>query len=117
MDLQDLIHDAVAGVEPADRLTAIQARTATPARAARRWWYAAGGVALATAAAVTVVAVVGDDDPAPGHHHGEHDMVASAVSSAPGWSRTTGRSASACRSRTPRCRSTERDRLTTACRR
>jgi hypothetical protein len=78
-DLQELIHDAVAGIEPTDRLAEIQARTATSAPAARRWWYAAGGVALATAAAVAVVAVVSDDDPAPdpGHHHGEHDMVAS----------------------------------------
>ncbi|MBA2956492.1 hypothetical protein GON03_00485 [Nocardioides sp. MAH-18] len=76
MDLQELIHDAVAGVEPTDRLAAIQARAATPAGAARRWWYAAGGVALATAAAVTVVAVVSDDTPDPGHHHGEHDMTA-----------------------------------------
>jgi len=77
-DLQELFHDAVAGIEPADRLDAIQARTATPARAARRWWYAAGGVALATAATVAVVAVVSDDPaPKPGHHHGEHGMTAS----------------------------------------
>jgi immunoglobulin-like protein involved in spore germination/sporulation and spore germination protein len=76
-DLQELMHDAVAGVEPADRLAAIQARTATPARAARRWWYAAGGVALATAASVAVVAAVGEDDSAPDHHHGEHGMTAS----------------------------------------
>lgn len=78
-DLQELIHDAVAGIEPSDRLAAIQARTTTPARAARRWWYAAGGVALATAASVAVVALVSRDDPAtgPGHDHGEHDMVAS----------------------------------------
>lgn len=70
-DLHELIQDAVAGIDPADRLEAIQARTAEPGRAARPWWYAAGGVVLATAAAVTLVAVVGGDDPGrdPHDHH------------------------------------------------
>jgi hypothetical protein len=77
-DLHELLQDAVAGVEPTERLSSIQARAATAGRA-RRWWYAAGGVAVATAAAVTVVAVVtrSDPGPEPSHHHGEHTMTAS----------------------------------------
>ena len=75
-DLHELLHDAVAGVEPTDRLDDIRARTADPARAAARpWFYAAGAAVLATAAAVTVVAVLGDspdEPPTAGHdHHGD----------------------------------------------
>jgi len=73
-DLHDLLHDAVADVEPTDRLHELRARTADPARAAARpWWWAAGATVLATAAAVAVVAVVSDGSDAPGpahHHHG-----------------------------------------------
>jgi hypothetical protein len=73
-DLHDLLHDAVADVEPADRLAELRARTANPARAAARpWFWAAGATVLATAAAVAVVAVVSDGSDAPGHHH--HDMA------------------------------------------
>jgi hypothetical protein len=73
-DLHDLIHDAVADVEPADRLAELRTRTANPARAAARpWWWATGATVLATAAAVTVVAVVSDGPDAPGEHH--HDMA------------------------------------------
>lgn len=81
-DLDELFHDAVDGIEPADRLAAIQARVATPAGAARRWWYAAGGVVLATAAAVTVVAVVSGGDPAgdPDGHHDHHVATDSTMS-------------------------------------
>ncbi len=75
-DLHDLLHDAVADIEPDDRLHELQARTANPARtAARPWWWAAGATVLATAAAVAVVAVLsnGPSDPSPAHHH--HGMA------------------------------------------
>lgn len=60
--LAELLRDAVAGVEPADRLADIRARTATPTRSARPWLYAAGATVLATAAAVTAFSVLGQDD-------------------------------------------------------
>ena len=67
-DLGELLHDAVDGIEPADRLAAIREQAATaPAHAARPWGYAAGGVVLATAAAVTAFAVVGGDDGGTDH--------------------------------------------------
>jgi hypothetical protein len=76
VNLDELLHDAVDDVEPADRLDAIRARTSSPAQAARPWWWAAGGVVVATAVAVTVFAVAGDrpesSGPA-GHHHGASD--------------------------------------------
>lgn len=62
-NLARLVADAVADVEPADRLTEIRARATEQRSARRRGWYAAGGVALATAAAVTAFAVLGGDDP------------------------------------------------------
>lgn len=68
-DLGELLHDAVEGVEPAERIDAIRDRVAEPSRAARPWWYAAGGVVLATAAAVTAFAVVGGGDDDGGHDH------------------------------------------------
>lgn len=69
MNLSDLLHDAVDGIEPSDRLSAIREQTTSvPAHAARPWWYAAGGIVLATAAAVTAFAVVGDDG---GDGHGD----------------------------------------------
>ena len=47
--LGDLLHDAVDDIEPADRIEAIRARTASsPTRAARPWAYAAGGVVAQT---------------------------------------------------------------------
>ena len=61
--LARLVADAVADVEPTDRLSEIRHRTAEQRSARRRGWYAAGGVALATAAAVTAFAVLGGDDP------------------------------------------------------
>jgi hypothetical protein len=55
-DLSTLLHDAVADVEPADRLAEIrQAVEPTPRRFG---WYAAGGSLLAAAAAVTTIVVV-----------------------------------------------------------
>jgi hypothetical protein len=69
-DLSTLLHDAVADVEPADRLGEI--RAAVAARPRRVGWYAAGGTMLAAAAAVTAIAVVTSqttpraDDPGPG---------------------------------------------------
>jgi hypothetical protein len=68
-DLGDLLHDAVGDIEPEDRLDAIRARTASPARAAARpWRYAAGGVALAAAATVAGFAVLGDGGGATHDH-------------------------------------------------
>jgi hypothetical protein len=70
--LSELLRDAVADVEPTDRLIAIRARTSSHQRAAARpWFYAAAATALATAATVTAFAVLGGDDarePAPAHH-------------------------------------------------
>ena len=63
MNLSDLLHDVVDGVDPADRLAEIRARTASSRTRTARRWYAAGGAALATAAAVTAFAVVSPDSP------------------------------------------------------
>lgn len=57
-DLSALLHDAVAGVDPEDRLAELRSRTASTA-SPRRWFVVAGGAALATAAVVTAIAVVG----------------------------------------------------------
>ncbi len=54
--LSELLRDAVADVEPSDRLGELRARTSAPS--SRRWWIAAGGSALATAAAITAIALV-----------------------------------------------------------
>lgn len=71
-DLGDLLHDAVDGIEPADRIEAIRDRTAaSPAHAARPWFYAAGGVVLATAATVAAFALLGDSS-GPDR---DHDMA------------------------------------------
>ncbi|WP_085872419.1 MULTISPECIES: Gmad2 immunoglobulin-like domain-containing protein [unclassified Nocardioides] len=75
-DLSTLLHDAVADVEPADRLDEIRARTASPMRsAARPWFYAVGATVLATAATVAAFAVLDRDDggDAGPSHHG-HDQ-------------------------------------------
>jgi hypothetical protein len=78
-DLGDLLHDAVDGIEPADRIEAIRARTAAgPARRGRRWRYAAGGVALAVAATVAAFAIV-DEPPSS-----EEPGVASSAPPTPG---------------------------------
>lgn len=75
--LAELLHDAVADVEPADRIAEIRARTADSARsAARPWFYTAGAVVLATAAAVAAFAVLDDDSPSdtgPAHHAHEEE--------------------------------------------
>lgn len=68
--LSELLHDAVAHVEPAERLGAIRARTSAPARRRPATLLAYGGAVLAAAAAVTAVAVVGpavlsSDEPGP----------------------------------------------------
>lgn len=73
MNLHDLLEDAVAGVEPTDRLADLRARTASPARAARPWFWAAGATVVATAAAVTVVAALDHDPVETGHDH--HHMA------------------------------------------
>ncbi|CAI9407271.1 Gmad2 immunoglobulin-like domain-containing protein [Nocardioides sp. T2.26MG-1] len=72
--LTELLRDAVAGIEPTDRLVAIRARTAAPQRAAARpWFYAAAATALATAATVGAFALLdGDDAPEPGPSHHSH---------------------------------------------
>ncbi|WP_244929150.1 Gmad2 immunoglobulin-like domain-containing protein [Nocardioides sp. W7] len=61
--LRDLLDDAVADVEPADRLGEIRARTARPPR--RSWRYAVGGAVLATAATVAAVVVLTGDAEGP----------------------------------------------------
>lgn len=69
-DLAALLQEAVADVEPTDRLAEI--RQATAPRPRRVRWYAAGGTMLAAAAAVTAIVVVTSqstpraDDPGPG---------------------------------------------------
>jgi hypothetical protein len=55
-ELSALLHEAVADVEPADRLGEI--RQAVSPRPSRRRWYAAGGGVLAAVAAVTAIAVL-----------------------------------------------------------
>lgn len=76
MNISDLLHDAVAEIEPADRIDELRARTANPARsAARPWFYAAGATVLATAAAVTAFAVLGNDSaPDSGPAHEGHEL-------------------------------------------
>lgn len=68
-DLTTLLHDAVEGVEPTDRLAAIRQQTRRPSRTR---WYAAGGAVLATAAVLTGVAIVAhpSTDPGPGPGQG-----------------------------------------------
>lgn len=56
-DLSDLLTEAVADVEPQDRLAEIRERTA--ARPRRGRWYATGGTLLAVAAAAGAFALVG----------------------------------------------------------
>lgn len=68
-DLTTLLHDAVADVEPNDRLAEI--REAVTDQPSRFGWYAAGGGLLAVAAAVTAIGLVTSgttpkaDDPGP----------------------------------------------------
>ncbi len=59
-ELSALLDDAVAGVDPEDRLAELRARTATTA-SPRRWFIVAGSAALATAAVITAIAVIGTD--------------------------------------------------------
>jgi hypothetical protein len=66
--LRDLLDDAVADVEPHDRLHEIRRRTRDRTRARQRWLPVVAGAGLATALVVvgTVVALeVGDDGPPP----------------------------------------------------
>ncbi len=63
-DLRSLLDDAVTGVEPADRLDAIRARTSAPARRLRP--AVVGAAALATAAAVVGGVVLGQRLAGPG---------------------------------------------------
>lgn len=58
--LARIVSDAVADLEPTDRLVEIRERTSQ--RRDRRGWYAAGGAVLAAAAAVTAVALAGGQD-------------------------------------------------------
>lgn len=60
--LADLLRDAVADVEPADRLADVRARI--PERSTtRRWAAVGGGSVLAVAATVTAIALVGNPSP------------------------------------------------------
>jgi hypothetical protein len=72
-DLTALLHDAVADVEPADRLGAIRQQTQ---RRARTRWYAVGGAVLATAAVVTGMAIVARPSPDPGPGPTAHPSIA-----------------------------------------
>lgn len=71
--MRDLLRDAVTDVEPSEALSAIRARTARPAPAARRrWGLVVAGAAVATAAVVGAVVVAtgtftdrDTDDPGP----------------------------------------------------
>jgi immunoglobulin-like protein involved in spore germination/sporulation and spore germination protein len=65
IDLTTLLHEAVEGVEPSNRLDAIRLQTQRPSRTRR---YAAGGAVLAAAAVVTgiAIAVQPSTDPGPG---------------------------------------------------
>lgn len=75
-DLHELLHDAVADVDPDDHLDQIRARTTSPTRAARPWWYAAGGVVLATAATVAAFAVLDGTSGGMDHsHHHDHGAM------------------------------------------
>lgn len=67
--LSELIGDAVADIEPADRLPLIRSRTEVTAMTTPRSWLLAAGGAIAAAAAVVVaVAVMGQrgSEPSPG---------------------------------------------------
>ncbi|WP_340540334.1 Gmad2 immunoglobulin-like domain-containing protein [Nocardioides sp. GXZ039] len=75
-DLRALLGDAVADVEPTDRLAEIRSRTSAY-DSRRRGWYAAGGVALATAAAITAFAVL-----SPGDSGSPHDPATSSTAPA-----------------------------------
>ncbi|GAA1154168.1 Gmad2 immunoglobulin-like domain-containing protein [Nocardioides aquiterrae] len=78
MNLADVLHDAVDGIDPADRIDAIRARTASaPARGGRPWFYAAGAVVLATAATVAAFAVLDDSTRSSGPTH--HDDQVTSV--------------------------------------
>jgi hypothetical protein len=59
-DLSDLLTDAVADVEPTDRL--VEIRRATEAKPSRFRWYAAGGALLAVAATLTAFAIIASSD-------------------------------------------------------
>jgi hypothetical protein len=59
--LADLLRDAVAGVEPADRLADI--RAGIPQRSTRRWAAVGGGSVLAVAATVTAIALATSPSP------------------------------------------------------
>jgi hypothetical protein len=59
--LADLLRDAVAGVEPADRLADI--RAGIPQRSTRRWAVVGGGSVLAVAATVTAIALATGPSP------------------------------------------------------
>ncbi|MBB3043863.1 Gmad2 immunoglobulin-like domain-containing protein [Nocardioides soli] len=73
-DLHDLFEDAVADVEPADRLDAIRCRTSSPAQAARPWFRAAALTVVGTAATVTLVAALGSGpQPTGPAEHGGHE--------------------------------------------
>lgn len=78
-DLRALLEDAVADVEPAERLDDIRARVVVPPP--RRWGYGVGGAVLAVAATVAAVAVVtlpGDDQPDAGTPMASSSPTASA---------------------------------------
>lgn len=89
--LQRLLADAVADVEPQDRLGEIRRRTApAPRRSRQRWTLAVLGAGVATAAVVGAVALAGnlglpgsDDDPAASGERGQAAVAAYFVGQSP----------------------------------
>lgn len=91
LDLQRLLSDAVADVEPHDRLGEIRRRTApAPRRTRQRWTLAVLGAGVATASVVGAVALAGnlglpgdDDDPAANGERGQAAVAAYFVGQTP----------------------------------
>jgi hypothetical protein len=82
--LAALLSDAVADVEPADRLDAIRERTRVTALGSRRRrFYVVGGTMLATAAAVTAIALAGNKDTPRADEPGPVDTPTNAVEPTP----------------------------------
>jgi hypothetical protein len=87
--LAALLSDAVADVEPADRLDAIRERTRVTALGSRRRrFYVVGGTVLATAAAVTAIALVSNQGSPSADEPGPLDPPSSAIDPTPSGSET-----------------------------
>jgi|GEM_PF-650040 len=97
--LSELIEDAVADVDPVDRLSAIRARTANASESKvttmtsrrRSWTLTAGAAVVAAAAVVVAVAVIGQQDnkPTSGPGPAASDSTSDGSSSSPAPSEPT----------------------------